>query len=458
MTATHRPTNESPAARPTADRHPWTVAIVLLTLFYAVAIPVILLNLGAHSRGAADQNDWHLPVIRQFMTQWPRLDLADYASSTTPGYHLLVATAGWFTSPSLDALRLIGSIFTAGLLLTLGLWVGRRMRPVAAIIVCLPVLCSIYVFSSGAYLLPDNAGWWAVLGVMLIALRQKVDRWTFLTGAFVLLLTVLIRQINLWTAAPLLAAAIAGCDQPQNSPRSGRIEGPPPDPAILHKSKFTDPLARLVLMLLAILPAILVLLWFRHVWNGNLVPPNQRLYTTGGNAAALAVILSITAGIGVFFGGYLLPGLRRPWIIIAGACAGIIAGALPRTTYDVAARRFSGVWNAVPHFPYILGGTRSPLIILLSGLGGAVVVAWLCALPRRPRIIWAAAGLAFVAAQLTSANPWQRYYEPFILIAAALSAPAIANEWPQKIPRWSILGPLFLAIACATITAVGLRH
>ena len=39
---------------------------------------------------------------------------------------------------------------------------------VPMIALCLPVVASLYVFGSGAWLLPDNAAWWGVLEVMLL--------------------------------------------------------------------------------------------------------------------------------------------------------------------------------------------------------------------------------------------------------------------------------------------------
>jgi hypothetical protein len=39
----------------------------------------------SHARTSFDQDLFHLKVIVQFSTQWPRLDLRDYLSATTPG-------------------------------------------------------------------------------------------------------------------------------------------------------------------------------------------------------------------------------------------------------------------------------------------------------------------------------------------------------------------------------------
>jgi len=423
----------------TCAHRPAVAVAALVLIFLVCALPTIFTRFGAASRGAADQNDWHLPVIRTFIAQWPHPDLSDYRSSTTPGYHLFVAWIGRLTSADTQVLRVVGSLFTFGLLITLGVFAGRRIGTAWAIALCLPVVCSIYVFSSGVFLLPDNAGWWGVAAAMLIALRPKVDAWTYVLGCVVVLATVLMRQIHLWVAAPLLVAAMIGSGTEDN-PRCAIRRG--------------------AMMLLAILPALHVLLWFRHLWHGNLVPPNQVHYTAGGNLAAPAMVLGVTGFLGVFYCGFVVVGELKWRAAIIGSVIGAIIGIAPNTTYDVPARRFSGLWNAAKalhdarHVPYILN--RSILMIALAALGGAVIAVWLISLPRRERWIWTAATVGFIAASAAAANPWQRYYEPFVLIAAAISIPSILKASGGKVPKWAPAGPLLLALMCALITAHGL--
>jgi hypothetical protein len=455
MSQSRRTLDISTASSARGERRPLLVGVILVVLFYAAALPTMLLNLGPSSRGAQDQDIFHLPAIRQFIREWPHPDLSDYPSATTPGYHLFAAALAHWTSSSTTALRLIGSLFTAGLLFTLGFAVGRKMRWQEALIVCLPMVCSIYVFSAGAFLLPDNAGWWGVLAAMLIALRPKVDAWTYIAGGIVLLTTVFVRQIHLWAAAPLIMAALLGSAQePRDAqPLAQRAE-------------------RVGWMLLAIIPSLALLLWFRRLWHGNLVPPNQVTATTGGNPAAPAMILGLAAVAAVFFIGYLLipwqrsAGESKPasrvgnsWLAI-GAVIGLLIGILPRTDYDTTAGRFSGLWNAAKHLPTFMH--RSPLIIALATLGGIATAAWLAALTRRQRWIWLTAAAAFAAAQTTAANAWQRYDEPFILIAAALSTGTIiessdANPSTTRIARMAWVGPLLLAMIGALVALRGMR-
>jgi hypothetical protein len=387
-------------------------------------------------RAAYDQDTYHLPAILNFQRQWPHLDFSNYPSATTPGYHVLLAAVGRSLADNTATLRLLGALFTAGLLATLAGAAAQRGGMTVAVTLCLPVVCSIYVFSSGAWLLPDNAGWWGVLGVLLIALRRRVDAWTFVGGGLVLLLVVLVRQNDLWTAAALCAAAWLGTGTPAGGTASDAPKGR----------------ARRVLgMLVAILPAVLVLGWLFHLWHGT-VPPQQQALVGGGNAAAPAAALAVAGILGVFYVGFLpagslsKPGGLRKWAI-AGAVIGLLIGIIPHTTYDFGAGRSSGIWNLVPHVPSFFD--RSPLMIALAGLGGATVAVWLAALPRRDRVICVVAAGAFLVVQAAAHNAFHRYYEPFILIIAAVTV----VRFPPPRARWALLGPLLLAVLLGSLTA-----
>jgi hypothetical protein len=427
--------DSSPRSAP-ADRpgRGIVAAGIVAALFLLAAIAAIHSGCSLE-RARDDQDTYHLPAIRNFQRQWPHLDFSDYPSATTPAYHVIMAAVGRSLGAATPGLRILGALFTGGLLATLAMAAARRGGMAAGIALGLPMVCSIYVFSSGAWLLPDNAGWWGVLGVLLIALRTRVDAWTFAGGGLLLLFLVLTRQIHLWAAAPLCAAAWLG---------TGTSAGAMAAHASAGRAR------RMLAMLVAILPSLAVLGWLFHLWHGT-VPPQQQSLVGGGNAAAPAAALAVAGMFGVFYAGFLpsgalsKPGGPRRWAV-AGAVLGAFAAAVPLTTYDFPAGRYSGIWNLVLHVPTILN--RSPLIITLAGLGGATVALWLAALPRRDRVICAVAVGAFLVAQLAAHNAFQRYYEPFILIIAAVTV----VRFPPPRARWAPLGPLLLAVLLGGLT------
>lgn len=420
----------------------WAAAIVLSALFLAGALPLILTD-RERGRAADDQIMWHLPAIRQFARQIPRPDFHDYPSATTPLYHLLVATADRWVTSDIRALRLVGALFTVGLLATLGAALARRAPAWMAIALCLPMVTSLYVLGSGAWLLPDNAGWWGVLAVMLVCFRRRVDRWTYIVGGVLLVLLVLVRQSHAWVAAPLWLAAWIGSEN----------GGPPPAPA-------ASPVRRLALMVLATVPALAVLLYFFHLWHGPVPPSIQffhdptRAVGKSWNPAVPATVLGVAGVLGVFFLDFI-PRQKSPRAIafaLEGAAVGLVLGVLPVSTYSHQAGRESGIWNLVPHAPVI--GDRSLVIAVLAMLGGAVLGWWCAALNRRDRWMFATAWASFIAAQTVNTTAWQRYYEPFVLIMLALTALRIERG------RWSFaaaIGPLLLAGLLGVVTVASLR-
>ncbi|MDB5290517.1 MAG: hypothetical protein JWL69_1758 [Phycisphaerales bacterium] len=416
------------------------VAAGLLTAIFILGAVLVSRWATGPSRAAWDQNTYHLPVIRQFERQWPRPDFSDYPSATTPGYHVVLAAAGHWLGNDTTTLRRVGALFTIGLLATLALAVGRRAGTGTTLALCLPLLCSLYVLSSGVWILPDNAGWWGVLGALLIALRPRVDRWTHWLGGLVVLALVMVRQIDLWVAAPLCAAVWLG----DGSPRKG---------ASIEPSQ--DRVRRLMWMLAALVPALAVVGYFFHLWHGT-APPQQQRLVGGGNPAAPAAALAVIGVLGLFYAGYFWPELSQHffrtarWAIAGGVC-GAVVGVIPCTMYDEVAGRYSGIWTLARRLPYVCG--RSPVIVGLSIVGGAVVALWLAALPVRDRVVCAVATIAFLAAQASGHYAFQRYYEPLILIAAAATAVRVKHS-PA---RWAVIGPLLLAVLLSAVTAMSLR-
>lgn len=428
------PTSPNRQTEPVSVRPGWAAAVVICIAAMTVATPVILSGY-ERGRAASDQNRFHLIAIRQFARQWPNFDFSDYASATTPGYHLMLAAVDRFISPDLRVLKFTGALFSIGLLATLGLAVERRAGFVATILLCLPFVCSIYFFSSMAWLLPDNAGWWGVLAVILLALRPKVDAGTYLGGAALLVALVLVRQSHLWVAVPLAAATYAG---PGKSPR-------------VSQELIRRRIVRVFPVVVSFLGAIGILFCFALRWHG-LLPPSQVIIAGGMNIAGPAMVLAVTGMLGPFFAPLFLPELKRGSLRDAawGALIGLIVGGGPESSYNLSAGRISGIWNAVRHAPVVFH--RSPLFILAATLGGALIAVWLNLLPRRDRIIWATVVISFGATQLFMKFAFQRYDEPIVLMGAIVSAASFA----RRAPNWAWAGPMLLSATLAAITILSL--
>src|SRR2546423_5013472 len=198
-------------SRGSARRGSWIAAGIVGLLFLGGALPLIISNRGAGT-ARSDQDDYHLPVIRQFESQWPKPDLSNYNAAMTPGYHLLMAAAGHWFGLDERGLRVLSAFFTLGLLATFAFALSLRVGFGLALAFSLPLLCSQYVFTGGVWLVPHNAAWWCLLVCLLICLRPEIDLKTYIAAGIALTLLVLFRQIHIWVAVPLFVAAWLGND------------------------------------------------------------------------------------------------------------------------------------------------------------------------------------------------------------------------------------------------------
>ncbi len=424
------------------------LAPVLLCLILAAgSIPPILGGFD-RGRGANDQNRFHLRVIREFAREWPHLNFRSYVSATTPGFHVVVAAAARYVSGDLRVLRLVGLLFTVGLIATLGAALSRRVGTGVAVALGLPLICSLYVYSSGVWLLPDNAAWWGTLAILLVALDWRDDTAHFLAAAILLPLVILMRQPDIWTAGVLWIAVWLG-------PREANVR--------------SDRRRQLGLILLCTVPGAVDAHLLRHAmaWTGT---PSV---STPWHAARRLGDQSLSARARAGASGRarpVLPGCADPAacpqvsdrqaplrFIAAGVLSGAVIGLLPRTTYDYAHGRFGGIWNLVRHLPLI--GDRSPLIVALAGLGGGILTIFCLALERRERVIWPVALFLLIAAQFVNGSVWQRYFEPFILMFLALAtAQSCDAESRERCGGWEIAaGPILLSLIQAGLTIAILR-
>jgi hypothetical protein len=430
-------------------RH-WAALLLLCALFGALVWPVVLSGRGGPTLSLAQKN-FHEPVIRQFAADWPHVDLVNYNSATTPGYHLLIALCSRFLSPDRIALQMISSLLSLGMIAAVFRSCSRHVGPWIALALTLPVLCSTYVIGSSIWLTTDNAAWLPVvlaLGglVMLPPTADRLARW----GIYATV-AVFVRQIHLWLAGPLwLTAALFGrfgrpvaASSPEERPRGLAFAVP------------------------ALLAPVALFVTFFFVWGGMAPPTLEEKVSAGISPAAYAVALAMFGGFGVFFlpafvtsASSLAPRGVGLWLAVAAA---VIASIIGPTSYDVEAGRWGGlIWQIVARLPAI--ADRSLVFPPLAALGGYVLVtAWRGARRagrmREASMLMIALG-CWLLAQSANKLCFARYFEPMVLIALAwlaiMSSTARDGAAAQARPRKWWIGPLALAAVQLALAMEGI--
>lgn len=409
----------------------------------AALLPALTLILIAHNTGRAawDSIVYHEPFIRQLAAGWPRFDLTDPLTATTPGYHILLAALVTVGMDAEATLRLASALIGTALAALLAAWCAKRTRPLDAVLLTLPLVCSIYTLGASAWLLPDNLAWIGVVTLLLLALHETRSWRPVILGSVVLLGLVFTRQIHLWAAGLVWLAAWFSA-RPAETPAFTQI------PARLP---------RVAAAVVLTVPSFILVAWFIQHWGG-LTPPRFRSDITGINTATPAFILVQIAILSIGFGPWLLPALLRtarhhPAIPAGAIVIALLLTIIPATTHDPDAGRYSGWWALVRATPTI--GHTSTLFLVLAPLGAATLAGALASVPVRTRWVMLGALIAFAAAQSATINSWQRYHEPFLIIFLAMLAAAQPPEL-RATPFARLRLPAIAAL-CLILAAISLQ-
>lgn len=436
------------------------VALVLPILYGMVLSPIAALNvLQAKGRATFDQVLFHQHTIDAMVPTWPvfHLTYPEHYVAMTPGFHWVLAGVVRLTGIGDPGLRLVGLALSVATFSGLSVLLSRRCGAVLGPVLIAPFMASVYVASSSAWTLADNAGWmWVYLLALAALLGRTSTTWAIAVG-FGLLLAVWTRQNLLFLAAPLWVAAWLS-EAPRGPACSNPFVGVP------SRAKNLVPLA------LATLPSIASLAYLHRVWGG-FVPYEFQGQYDGANPSNLALQLVMLGGLSIFFIPAMLgvgeEGWRQrckgdfrramPWMIASGALAGLVTAMVP-TTPDAEAGRAGLVWNAA-HKLNVLGpiGDCNPLVVVVAAAGGALLVVILTCAPARQRWILGALFAGFGVAQGASSEVWQRYHEPFALLFLALATMvAVGARTPamRRRPMAQIAPIAILALGMAVTTAV----
>jgi hypothetical protein len=406
------------------------VAPLVLALPFLVGIAVLQgLTVEIDTFHGSDARVYQLPTILQLSE---RLDLSDYPSAQTPLYHLLTAWWGELVGFEPWRLRLLNVAFSYGMALAL-LRLLRRATPLGAaqaLALTLLFVLSPYVLGVSFTLLTDNlALLFSFLALeRLHAYRQGAPVWAFAAGCAAIAAALLTRQAFVWLVPVAAAMLVLRRGGPGGA---GRIA------------------AGAAMLALALAPlAALVLKW------DGLVPPSADPASCGlceDRAGLTREALSLRAAgftlalaglySALLFGPSVVRRLRRlrspvarTWVRMTGrgreltraVAAAAVAGAalllISPLEYQPITPAQAGdagyLWRISDELPVLLGS--SLVFWALVPLG---CVALLLLVRRAGALSLPAVYLvSFLLAALPVRLAYQKYFDPFVLVALALLA------------------------------------
>ncbi len=263
---------------------------------------------------ASDAIKYHIPVIEAMADEWPDVDIVNYRSATSPGYHLALAAAvnAGVNDAGLRWINLIAGCAFVGLVGAFAAWApGWR----AGALVSLPIVVSPYVLSSTCWITTDNAALaFVALAIGCAAFGNGSTRASAL-GGLGATLAVAIRQLHIWPIATLSLSMKAGSGMLARFPIvrdvAAKLGLEPPS----EKINWT----RFLVGSVAVLAPIALLGFFVWKWQGLMPPMYREKHASGVSWSMPALALSLSA----IFGGALLAhaweGLktlraRDPWV------------------------------------------------------------------------------------------------------------------------------------------------
>ncbi len=415
----------------------WVAPVVLAIPFLIVVAALRGMTATLPIFHGSDETIYHLPTILRFGGQLPFPDLASYHAAQTPLFHLLFAYVGKVIGYQLWRLRLVEVLISYGLTLAVFALLNRRLRlPYwPALALTLLFALSPYVFGTSFRLLTDNlATLFVVLAVERLERYREVSRLApFLAACAYIAAAVLTRQ----SAAFMLP--VAGLYALRVSGRVSR-----------------ESILAVGAVGLAAVPAAALFL----TWHG-LVPPGGDPGSCGlcsgtgvGGTGLTSLTLELAlATIGLYGAVLFVPAMAfsRPVVIpeargpLLAAAAGVLLLVLWPATPS---RHTAGVlWAVAKHLP-IIDGT-SLLFWVLVPLAGAVIWIRLRVAPRP----WLAIifGGCFLLSTLAVRYPWQKYVDPFALLALLVTVRPTEFVRPRQLLGVAVLAVAFVAYALSFV-------
>jgi hypothetical protein len=384
----------------TPDR--WRAVALAALPFLAMVMALRGLTTTLPTYHGGDEITYHLPTIEQFAAQLPSVDLVHYPAAQTPLFHLLVALWGKLVGLRLWRLRVVEVAISYGMVLMLYRLL-RRYGGLAA----WPALSLV-----------------AVERLLAFARGGGLPAFALACGAIALAL--LTRQSSVWLVPFAFAALVA------RAPRERETL-----------------LAGAALLALALVPlGALVIAWHGFVPPtadpascGLCAPAAGRLGWAGDSPLRAPLFALAIAGVyaPLLHGPALVAELRedrrRVLLPLAGAAAGVLALLVLPLAYH---RGDEGwIWRIARSGPHPLGSAWPFWLLVPLGCAALAMIVRRRGARTLPTLLLG----CFLLAQLATRLAYQKYFDPFVLLALLL---ALRPE--QLRGRRAALGPALVVL------------
>jgi hypothetical protein len=393
---------------------------LLLAVPFLIGIAVLQgLTVEIDTFHGSDARVYQLPTIQQFRDS---LSLSDYPSAQTPLFHLVMAAWGKLVGFELWKLRLLNVAisYAAALVLLRLLRRTTSLDELPAFALTLAFVLSPYVFGASFTLLTDNLA--LLFGLVALervqAYMQRGSLGAFALACVAIAAAVLTRQAFLWLV-PVAAFFL--------------VRGP------ARAGGWRPPLPRLAaggaLLALALVPLGALAI----EWNG-LVPPSADpascgLCTdrpgVGRDALTLRTVGFTVALLGLYAAVILGPPIARrardhhtpPLPLVLGALAvGVLLLLVEPLEYIPVVPGLAGdagyLWRVSDWMPTVLGSSLVFWGLVPLGVAAGVLLARRAGWASLPSVYL----VAFLLAELPVRLVYQKYFDPFMLLAVALFA------------------------------------
>lgn len=404
----------------------WRAAALLALPFLAGVIGLRGLTHVMPTFHAGDELAYHLPTIEQFARQLWTPDLVHYPAAQTPLFHLLVAAWSRVVGLELWRLRVVEVLISYGVALVL----YRLLRRFAgfgmggAVLLAALFACSPYVFGQSFILVTDNLGLLLTLIAIerLVAFERGGALPAFAGACGAIALALLTRQSAAWLG--LLAFAVLILHAP------GGRAAPAGGPRWLGRRDTRVLAGGVALLALAALPLLALVL----AWHG-LVPPTADPASCGlcspaegrlgwaGDSRLRAPLyaIAIAAIYGTLLHGPALwdelrTGGRRAWRLpLAAAAAGFTALLVVSLAYHTGDEGW--IWRLARSGPEPFGTAWVFWPLVPLGCAVLALVARRSGWRSLPVLMLG----SFLLAQLATRLAYQKYFDPFVLLALLLA-------------------------------------